>query len=705
MRKISLAGLKDPASRPRFIIWALVAVLLIAGVMIPVLGITSTRWFCSEGCHKVQDDTITAYQHSGHASISCMACHMPVSANPVIFLIHKAEALGELAQTVSNSYELPLNGESEVALEMSEAQCTQCHSPETRKFTPSTGIKIDHKVHSEKAVACTLCHNRTAHIEDFELTLKNPKSGEESTKHANFMAMTACFRCHGLEDGSPAPGACEACHPKGFKLRPASHEATGTFVAKHAELAIEIDKEVKETMHEAGIDVVDVKRKATFEEVSEKGAETHETVGELILPVEAVNLCSTCHKDAFCLACHGTPMPHSAEFIEPKDPKDPKGHPTVAKAMPDKCVMCHTKKKPNFCNECHHGEKVNYTFDPAQPWTRQHPKAVTKSGLKSCVGACHTAQFCVECHTKNKVFPGSHSQAGWTHAIAPTVTKYGSVPASATAVHSVTAQKTGTEQCEICHGAGGVNAAFCKACHKLEMPHAKDFKQFHAKTGRQSPTVCLNCHTWPQLCSNCHHVGSSTSTPWIKVHGTSVTQSGAGGCVAKCHKQADCVSCHTARKVLPGSHKAGNFIKAGGAERGVHAVLYKKDSAVCTYCHAGAAGALPNSGFCKGCHNVDMPHPAGYGLKDPSAAPSLNNAGGHAQAITSGQVARPSCTKCHEAASCNSCHHKGSIAEAPWMRHHPNVVKATGADACFECHKETYCSNCHVNLAKRGLLK
>jgi len=705
MPKISLTGFKNPVTRPRYIIWCLVAVLVIAGVMIPVLGITSTRWFCAEGCHKVQDDTITAYEHSAHSEISCMACHMPVNANPVIFLIHKAEALGELAQTVSNSYELPLNGESEVALEMTQDKCTQCHSPSTRKFTPSVGIKIDHKVHGEKAVTCTLCHNRTAHVEDFELTLKNPKTGEPSHKHPDFMKMTACFRCHGLEEKAPAPGACGACHPKGFKLRPPSHETTGAFVAKHAEIAIEVDKEVKEVLHEAGIEVAAVaERKAAFEEVSKEGAETHETVGELILPVGAVNECSTCHKDSFCLACHGTPMPHSADFKEPKEPKDPKGHPAVSKAMPDKCVMCHTKKKPSFCNECHHGEKVNFKFDAAQPWTQQHPKAVTASGLKSCVGKCHTAQFCVDCHTKSKVFPASHRQGGWTHAAKPTMTKYGSVPASATAVHSVTAQKS-TEQCEICHGAGGLNAPFCKSCHKLEMPHTKEFKQFHAKTGRQNPAVCLNCHTWSQLCSNCHHVGASTTAPWMGVHGVSVTQNGAAGCVAKCHKQADCVACHTSRKVVPGSHKAGGFIKVAGAERGAHAALYKKDATVCTYCHAGAPGALPNSGFCKNCHKVDMPHASGYGLKDPNAAPSLNNAGLHAQVITGGQVNRPTCMKCHETESCNSCHHKGSVGNQPWMRYHPNVVKSGGADACFECHKETYCSNCHVNLAKRGLLR
>ncbi len=185
------------------------------------------------------------------------------------------------------------------------------------------------------------------------------------------------------------------------------------------------------------------------------------------------------------------------------------------------------------------------------------------------MGTCHTSQFCADCHTANKVFPASHKQPYWTHPQTPTMTKYGSEAASATAVHSVTAQKS-TEECEVCHGTGGINAPFCKACHKLEMPHTKEFKQFHAKTGRQDPKVCLNCHTWPQMCSNCHHVGSSTTTPWMKVHGTSVTQSGAGGCVEKCHKQADCVACHSAKKVVPASHKAPGFVKAPGA-RGGHA--------------------------------------------------------------------------------------------------------------------------------------
>ena len=43
MARISFKGFKNPVTRPRYIIWALVVVLVIAGVMIPVLGITSTR--------------------------------------------------------------------------------------------------------------------------------------------------------------------------------------------------------------------------------------------------------------------------------------------------------------------------------------------------------------------------------------------------------------------------------------------------------------------------------------------------------------------------------------------------------------------------------------------------------------------------------------------------------------------------------------
>jgi hypothetical protein len=388
--RLSFAGFKDPASRPRYIIWTAVAVLALAAVVIIALGVTSTRWFCAEGCHKVQDDTIAAYDRSPHAKISCMACHMPVNANPIIFVLHKAEALGELAMTVTNNYELPLNAESEVALNMKSTQCTQCHDPEKRPVTPSVGIVIDHQIHADKKVTCGICHNRTAHVEDFELTLTDPKTGKPNKKHEDFMKMTACFRCHSQEKGTDsAPGACSACHTPKFKLKPASHNRPGFFPKGHAELA---------ALEESRVALAGGKPWLSAEESSESAGEEpaaegeatgeKETLGESLPKVETINECSTCHSRSFCTDCHGVPMPHPPTFT--------KTHGTVGKKDPTVCVKCHGPAA-TFCNECHHGTSMDLVYDRTKPWRTAHPTAVKNVGASACF-ACHNPTYCANCH-------------------------------------------------------------------------------------------------------------------------------------------------------------------------------------------------------------------------------------------------------------------------------------------------------------------
>ncbi len=689
MAKISLAGFKDPVRRPRYIIWTFVAVLVIIAVMIPVLGVTSTYWFCSEGCHKVQDDTITAYNHSSHSKISCMACHMPVNANPVVFLLHKAEALGELYMTVTNKFELPLNGESEVALTMKTTQCTQCHNLATRPITPSPGIKINHDKHSEKEVPCTICHNRVAHKEDFEMTLTDPTTGEPNHPHENFMEMTSCFRCHDLENEEAAPGECIACHTIGFQLKPESHLDAG-FMKKHGEMAAESLEKVAETVKETGIATITAESKTEWMEPAE---DSHETLGEMLPPTGAVFYCGTCHKSSFCTDCHGTPMPHSEEFIEPADAKDPKGHPAQSKLIPKKCVMCHGEnEKTHFCDDCHHGEKVGYEYDDKQPWVTQHPKAVAKSGVKSCTENCHSPKFCVDCHTGKRVVPASHRQARWTHPASPSQSVYGESAAQVKAKHALAAQES-IESCEVCHGTGGANAKFCKSCHKLTVPHSDEFRKFHGATGRKNPSVCRNCHGFKEMCSNCHHVGASNRVPWIKRHGASVDKNGPETCVEKCHKKNDCVKCHQRRDVVPGSHKRAGFVRKGGEALGTHAATYKKDGAICTFCHSGDQGNLPNSKFCKSCHKLPMPHEINDGSEQKFE---------HKEGFQKKTYKKSQCARCHEAKFCNNCHHPdGAKSSRPWVRYHPVVVKKDGASACLEsCHKETFCSDCHVNRAQ-----
>lgn len=732
MVKISLAGFKDPARRPRYIIWTGVAVLLIAAVMIPVLGVTSTRWFCAEGCHKVQDDTIAAYQRSTHAEISCMSCHMPVNANPVIFILHKAEALGELYLTVRDDYELPLNGESEVALTMASKQCTQCHNMENRTPTPSQGIKIDHAVHAEVNAACPVCHNRIAHNEsgDWEPQLNDPKSGEKSVKHTDFMSMTACFRCHGLEKGAAAPGTCSACHPADFELKPPSHREKDFYPKGHAEMAREELAKEQEAAGKGGsgeeapateestktsllsVDEAyasggEAKAAVSKEQVpevleaqKEEGPSQNESVGEELPSVESINYCSTCHVKTFCSNCHGMDMPHPAEFKEPKDPKDPAGHPAVSKAQPKKCEMCHTKADPQFCNKCHHGEKAGgWKYDTSVPWTKkQHPDAVKAGGVKACTTTCHSVKFCLDCHTGRKVVPSSHKASTWTRPKPPgALTVYGQQPAKPSAGHSTEALKS-IESCGVCHGTGGPNAKFCKSCHKLEMPHAASFKTNHVSSKR-NPASCTQCHRFKEICSNCHHLGSSLSKPWVQVHGGSVNKNGAASCVEKCHpNKDDCVKCHNARKAKPASHKKAGFVRNYSSKDAQHVALYKKDGENCTYCHKGDVAALPNSKFCNGCHKTEMPHPSGFGPAE-GEKPTAENGGQHAQLFQKKKISRAVCANCHQTSFCNSCHHQGASATKPWVRYHPNVVEKSGAEPCFECHKETFCSDCHVNRA------
>ncbi len=383
MAKISLAGFKDPVRRPRYLIWTGVALLVLAAFVVVAFSATSTYWFCAEVCHKVQDDSIAAYNRSSHSMVSCMSCHEPVNADPITFTLKKAKALGELVMTVTNNYELPLNPESTLSLnkeEMSSKQCTQCHST-NRVITPSAGIIIDHKAHEEKDIQCTACHNRVAHNEsgDWEPALSNPNGGAKSVKHANYMTMTACFRCHTLTDKAPeggikAPGKCATCHPADFELKPASHKEAGFFPKGHAEMAVEAAKEQSAAL------------------AAGKSEESGDVLA--VSSVEAVNYCSTCHDmKTFCNDCHGLEMPHPADFAA--------NHGKEGKANPKVCANCHNKggaataSGTEFCNACHHKDG-----DPTKPWIPQHFEVVKKTGAEACF-ECHDPTYCAKCHVRS----------------------------------------------------------------------------------------------------------------------------------------------------------------------------------------------------------------------------------------------------------------------------------------------------------------
>jgi len=701
MAKISLAGFKDPVRRPRYLIWVAVASIVMAAVLMISLGATSSYWFCGGFCHSVQKDAVTAYDNGSHNMVACISCHLPVNADPVTFLYHKAYAgIVGAYQLATKTYAVPLNATSHLALNyghMGEEQCTQCHNLANRAITPSAGIIIDHEIHSEKHVHCTACHNRVAHPEaDVEIFTKNPVTDERAAYHADFMTMTACFRCHTLTDESPsgeeykAPGKCSACHPADFDLKPGNHKEDGFYPTGHADLAMmEVD-------HATGRPAEDIIRPIPHGEPYESEETTGEAEGEgsdaeaggpdyapdlsddhvlHVVEVEEVDYCATCHVvNTFCMDCHGMEMPHSEEFKT-------KSHPELVATQLEKCEMCHMQSTTFFCDSCHHGSSVGWEFDPAVAWQTQHAMTVVEKGVAPCLGACHDQQFCVDCHTRLQPLPTSHQAADWLHKDL-TVTIYPDTPAAASAAHALSASQS-IDSCDVCHGPGGPEAQFCKACHGMEIPHPDTFKTNHV-SGRNTPALCSNCHRQQELCSDCHHQGAKNGVPWTSQHPVTVATSGAQPCFEKCHENKQfCVDCHMNLNALPTSHTAADWTRRTAfSSPAKHQVAYKDAQDSCDYCH-GDGGV--SARFCQNCHQLEMPHPAGF---DEA----------HKADFEANTYERAVCTNCHIQFFCDACHHTGAVQQQPWRTYHPNVVKADGAQPCFECHEPTFCSYCHVRL-------
>jgi len=298
------AAFKDPVRRPRAVVWTGLALIVAFAFYGVSMMATSTTWFCNNMCHNVHADNAKQYFAGSHSEVSCMACHYPPGLDPVRMALDRVDKLLDIYPTVTNTFEMPLNEHSRIALETPSEQCTQCHGP-YREVSPAHGLLIDHEAHAQKKINCTVCHNRMAHPEKFDLTLPGNR------KHEDFMTMRACFRCHSLENaprnGFTAPGKCPTCHTPEFELRPASHTSTWTArsggssthsgAAKDDSAAVGAARAEWEPIAKAFVDeepgfiaqLIDVDTEQPLD----------------LPPVATVSRCYTCHDEAtFCEPCH-----------------------------------------------------------------------------------------------------------------------------------------------------------------------------------------------------------------------------------------------------------------------------------------------------------------------------------------------------------------------------------------------------------------
>jgi nitrate/TMAO reductase-like tetraheme cytochrome c subunit len=206
--------------------------------------------------------------------------------------------------------------------------------------------------------------------------------------------------------------------------------------------------------------------------------------------------------------------------------------------------------------------------------------------------------------------------------------------------------------------------ANCLQCHDLtrEVTLPPGLTMDHAKHVARNKS-CISCHRWTA------HPPPASEAPLLLMaqcfncHGR-VPGSKAPGRCDLCHPKT-----FAAR---PQSHTPFAAWLAG------HGKIAKVDRQPCAMCH--------DDSFCRGCHGIDMPHPAGW-VK-----------GG---AVTHSQFAKRDpqvCVHCHgpEPNLCSMCHHRGlGVRPGTWATSHSPTVNQRGAAFCMSCHNWLFCQGCH----------
>ena len=326
--------------------------------------------------------------HDKHLAedIDCTMCHdaaeSSISANDILVPVGFE---GEEICTNCHDFESGKAGEPPAA-------CTTCHvdfKPEfpagvkpwesTRAINkpasihiPKPNLKMNHKVHIDKGIACARCHG-------------DLKSVQVATRENSLPLMNTCMECH---DGKQAPSQCRTCHlakpdgrlindfPEG-KLMPSGNfrndNHDDNYLRSHAQTA--------------------------------KGDDAY---------------CANCHEDKFCLDCHnGVSRPmkvHPNNWVIT--------HPMSARRNSPTCSSCH--RAQTFCLDCHKRMKVvtgtefnanqkGQGFDSTKfvgfhppGWigdikkgsvrAANHHSFQAQRNIRTCA-ACHTEKTCVGCHS------------------------------------------------------------------------------------------------------------------------------------------------------------------------------------------------------------------------------------------------------------------------------------------------------------------
>lgn len=141
-------NLGDPKHRNAFLIFSIgtmIFLFLSAIGNYEAFHYTETVQFCGTLCHKIMQPEYTAYQHSPHAKLRCVSCHVGPGAS--WYVRSKLSGLHQVYATLTNSYPKPI--ETPIKnLRPARVVCEQCHWPQ--KFYARTLRLETHYLPDEK---------------------------------------------------------------------------------------------------------------------------------------------------------------------------------------------------------------------------------------------------------------------------------------------------------------------------------------------------------------------------------------------------------------------------------------------------------------------------------------------------------------------------------------------------------------------------
>lgn len=357
--------------------------------------------------------------------------------------------------------------------------------------------------------------------------------------------------------------------------------------------------------------------------------------------------CSACHtvspsgtvtypEPSLCSACHDgstapniswrPPAPRPTNLHFTHVPHDfgceschlPAGDQNLADMQipkPEVCLGCHAPQAPShlqavdYCGTCHVPvvqstlTETEVATIPAPPshasssWAVAHGAEATSNGTECAI--CHDRTSCFTCHGGAAHLPEAilsipAPEENGPHGVQvppPSVT--GFHPPGWTENHAAAAS-VGQPECTSCH-----SEDTCTSCHDAQGSpsfHPLNFLASHGPEAYGRVTDCTSCHNSEAFCRECHlglglkggegklvapfHDGQSL---WILSHPQAARQD-LESCVS-CHKQTDCLRCHSATSGLGINPHGPSFDPSA---------LRDLNKSMCEICHLpGSIGGGP----------------------------------------------------------------------------------------------------------------